>query len=38
MIEINSRWMAPVEAQRIREINRSEEIRIGYMVQSGQLC
>ena len=38
MIEINYRWMVPVEAQRIREIDRSEEIRIGYMVQSGQLC
>ena len=38
MIEIEYRWMVPIEVQRIREIDRTEEIRIGYVVQSGQLC
>jgi ribosomal protein S18 acetylase RimI-like enzyme len=38
MIAIDYRWMAPIEAQRICEIDRTEVIRIGYVVQSAQLC
>jgi ribosomal protein S18 acetylase RimI-like enzyme len=37
MIEIEYRWMAPHEVQRIKEIDRTEKIQIGYIVQSGQL-
>ena len=37
MTKINYRWMEPTEADRIREIDRSEEIRIGYRMQKGEL-
>ena len=37
MIGMEYRWMVPDEMHRLKEIDRTEEIRIGYVVESGQL-
>lgn len=37
MTEITIRWMEPTELERIREIDRSEEIRVGYVMEARKL-
>ena len=36
-MRIKYRWMAPNEVHRLAEIDRAEEIRIGYEVEGGRL-
>lgn len=37
IVNITYRWMSPSEINRIAEIDRSERVRIGYVLQSGRL-